>query len=88
MWLIQENDRFDSEDIHTIQSQSQNLKTSVLPFSLRVFGLFNIHTNLNHMDKLHLACTRAVWKVRGLVAVRHCYAERGGDCYVKLWWWG
>jgi hypothetical protein len=28
--------------------------------------------------------TRAVWKVRGLAAVRRCYAEGGGDCYTKL----
>jgi len=27
---------------------------------------------------------RAVLKVRGLAAVRRCYAERGGDCYAKL----
>jgi hypothetical protein len=30
----------------------------------------------------------AVRKVRGLAAVRRCYAEGGGDCYVKLQWWG
>jgi hypothetical protein len=28
--------------------------------------------------------TRAVWKVCGLVAVHCCYAEGGGDFYVKL----
>jgi hypothetical protein len=28
--------------------------------------------------------TRAIWKARGLAAVRRCYAEGGGDCYVKL----
>jgi hypothetical protein len=28
--------------------------------------------------------TKAVWKVRGLAAVRRCYAEGGGDCYTKL----
>jgi hypothetical protein len=27
--------------------------------------------------------TRAVWKVRGLTAVRRCYAEGGGDSYAK-----
>jgi hypothetical protein len=27
---------------------------------------------------------RSVCKVRGLAAVRHCYAEGGGDCYAKL----
>jgi hypothetical protein len=27
--------------------------------------------------------TKAVWKVRGLVAVRRCYAEGGGDlCHI------
>jgi hypothetical protein len=29
-------------------------------------------------------CMRAVCKVRELAAVRRCYAEEGGDCYVKL----
>jgi hypothetical protein len=28
--------------------------------------------------------TRVVCKVRGLAAVRRCYAEAGGDCYAKL----
>jgi hypothetical protein len=28
--------------------------------------------------------TRAVWKVGGLEAVRHYYAEGGGDCYAKF----
>jgi hypothetical protein len=28
--------------------------------------------------------TRAVWKVRGLAAMRRCHAEGGGDCYAKL----
>jgi hypothetical protein len=27
---------------------------------------------------------RAVWKVRGLAAVRRCYAEGDADCYAKL----
>jgi len=27
---------------------------------------------------------RAVLKVHGLVAVCHCYAEGGSDCYAKL----
>jgi hypothetical protein len=27
---------------------------------------------------------RAIWKVRGLVAVRRCYAEEGNACYAKL----
>jgi hypothetical protein len=27
---------------------------------------------------------RAVWKVRGLAAVRFCYAEGGDDYYAKL----
>jgi hypothetical protein len=25
-----------------------------------------------------------VWKVRGLAAVRRCYAKEGGYCYAKL----
>jgi hypothetical protein len=29
-------------------------------------------------------CTRAVWKVRRLAAVRRFYAEGGGDSYAKL----
>jgi hypothetical protein len=28
--------------------------------------------------------TRAVWKVRGLAAVRRCYADGDGDRYAKL----
>jgi hypothetical protein len=28
--------------------------------------------------------TRAVCEVRGVAAVRHCYAEGGGDSYAKL----
>jgi hypothetical protein len=32
--------------------------------------------------------TRAFEKVRGLAAVRRCYADGGSDCYAKLWWWG
>jgi hypothetical protein len=32
--------------------------------------------------------TRDVWKVRGLVAVRRCYAEGGGDYYAKFQRWG
>jgi len=31
---------------------------------------------------------RAVWKGRGLAAVRRCYAEEGSDCYAKLSRWG
>jgi len=27
---------------------------------------------------------KAVWKVSGLAAVHHCYAERDSDCYAKL----
>jgi hypothetical protein len=29
-------------------------------------------------------CTRAVWKVRVLAAVRHCYAEGSSDYYATL----
>jgi hypothetical protein len=32
--------------------------------------------------------TRAVCKVHGLAVLRRCYAERGGDSYAKLLWWG
>jgi hypothetical protein len=28
--------------------------------------------------------TRVVWKVRGLAAMRRCYAEGCDDCYAKL----
>jgi hypothetical protein len=41
-----------------------------------------------HKSDGHLPYRRAVWKVRGLAAVRRCYAEGGGDCYAKLLWWG
>jgi len=27
---------------------------------------------------------RPIWKVRGLAAVRRCYADGDGDCYAKL----
>jgi len=30
------------------------------------------------------ATVRAVWRVRGLAAVRCYYTEGGGDCYAKL----
>jgi hypothetical protein len=33
---------------------------------------------------LEKSYSRDVCKVRGLVAVRRCYADGGGDCYVKL----
>jgi hypothetical protein len=33
---------------------------------------------------IRCVCTRAVWKVRALAAVRRCYADGGGDCYAKL----
>jgi hypothetical protein len=36
------------------------------------------------MEHQILACTKAVWKVRGLVEVRRCYAEGGSDCYAEL----
>jgi hypothetical protein len=32
----------------------------------------------------HIQHERAVCKVRGLVAVRRCYAQGSGDCYAKL----
>jgi hypothetical protein len=40
---------------------------------------FTILTTLSNLRN-----TKAVWKVRGLAAVRRCYAEEGGDCYAKL----
>jgi hypothetical protein len=33
---------------------------------------------------LSMNTTRAIWKGRGLAAVRRCYAEGGGNYYVKL----
>jgi len=33
---------------------------------------------------LHFQTMKAIWKVRGLVAECHCYAEGGSDCNAKL----
>jgi hypothetical protein len=51
--------------------------TSILILSSRL----RLHISNGFKPKY---CTRAVWKVRGLAAVRRCYAEGGGDCYAKL----
>jgi hypothetical protein len=45
------------------------------------------HTRLTprgHWDRPDTPYARAVLKVRGLAAVRRCYAEGGGDSYAKL----
>jgi len=47
------------------------------------------HCHITHSDiydTIRYSYTRTIWKVGGLVAVRHCYAEGGSDCYAKLHW--
>jgi len=40
--------------------------------------------NTEISNGLNLSNTRTVCKVRGLLAVRCCYAEGGDECYAKL----
>jgi len=52
--------------------------------SILIFSI-NIDASIRHFV-LHMrpTYTRAISKVRGLPAVRRCYADEGGDCYAKL----
>jgi len=51
---------------------------------LFIDGCLHASAVVDLADALHLDVELTDCKVRGLAAVRRCYAEGGGDCYAKL----
>jgi len=69
------------------------MRGALFSHAIRLHGVvlsWSTGTNLplHYLTLNILQITRAVWKVRGLAAVRRCYAEGSCDCYAKLQWWG
>jgi hypothetical protein len=54
------------------------------PYVWVLSGVVNGGHSLKLENKVSAKYARAVWEVRGLVAVRRCYGELGGDFHAKL----
>jgi hypothetical protein len=89
--ILEKSVRFHTLDFTKFSSVALNMTT--ISGTTHIKMIFIISPgNGKHLDgKVLCSSDDSVTQlihVRGLEAVRRCYAEEGGKCYAKLLWWG